>query len=101
MRLEDPALIGNCQVSALIERSGAMVWSCLPRFDSEPIFGRLLDAEGGHFTVGAADGKPGAQGYLGHRNVLETRFATEGGSCRVLDLARSSSSTRAGSGRPS
>ena len=38
MRLEDLGLIGNCQFSALVERSGAVVWCCLPRFDSEPVF---------------------------------------------------------------
>ena len=27
MRLEDLGLIGNCQFSALVERSGAVVWS--------------------------------------------------------------------------
>jgi GH15 family glucan-1,4-alpha-glucosidase len=43
MRLEDLGLIGNCQVSALVESTGSIVWCCLPRFDSEPVFGRLLD----------------------------------------------------------
>ncbi len=32
MRLEDLGLIGNCQFSALIERTGEVVWCCLPRF---------------------------------------------------------------------
>ncbi len=61
MRLEDLGLIGNCQLSALIERTGAIVWCCLPRFDSEPVFSTLLDAhEGGQFLVG-----PAGRGYLG------------------------------------
>lgn len=33
VRLEDLGLIGNCQFSALVERTGAIVWCCLPRFD--------------------------------------------------------------------
>jgi len=38
MRLEDLGLIGNCQFSALVHNSGEIVWCCLPRFDSEPVF---------------------------------------------------------------
>jgi hypothetical protein len=88
MRLEDLGLIGNCQFSALIDRRGAVVWSCLPRFDSEPIFGALLDeAHGGHFTVGASDGSLGTQRYQENSNVLETRFDTRDGAFRVIDFA--------------
>lgn len=88
MRLEDLGLIGNCQFSALVERTGAVVWSCLPRFDSEPIFAKLLDKDdGGHFLVGPADGSHGTQRYLDNTNVLETTFATADGGIRVLDFA--------------
>jgi len=88
MRLEDLALVGNCQISALVDRAGAVVWCCLPRFDSEPVFSTLLDeANGGSFVVAAADGTKGVQRYLENTNVLETRFATSDGSFRVVDLA--------------
>ena len=43
MQLEDLGLIGNCQFSALIHNSGEIVWCCLRRFDSEPVFSTLLD----------------------------------------------------------
>jgi len=57
MSLAELGLIGNCQIAALVDRRGAVVWACLPRFDSPPLFGALLDAAaGGHFTIGAADG---------------------------------------------
>lgn len=88
MRLEDLGLIGNCQFSALIHRTGEVVWCCLPRFDSEPVFSTLLDHErGGRFVVGAADGAAGVQRYVENTNVLETVFRTEGGSFRLLDFA--------------
>src|SRR5262249_28935651 len=88
MRLEDLALIGNCQFSAHVERSGAVVWCCLPRFDSEPVFSALLDHEqGGRFQVSPASGGLGTQRYLDNTNVLETTFQDEGGSFRVLDFA--------------
>jgi GH15 family glucan-1,4-alpha-glucosidase len=88
MILEDLGLIGNCQFSALIARSGEVVWCCLPRFDSEPVFARLLDdREGGSFGIGPADGKSGTQRYLENTNVLETTFRSAEGVFRVLDLA--------------
>ena len=88
MLLEDLGLIGNCQFSALIERTGEVVWCCLPRFDSEPVFSTLLDHEsGGRFGVGAVDGAAGVQRYVENTNVLETIFQTEGGSFRLLDFA--------------
>src|SRR5512135_2955913 len=88
MRLEDLGLIGNCQCSALVERTGSIVWCCLPRFDSEPVFSTLLDAQnGGSFRVGPADGEPGTQRYLDNTNVLETVFETAAGAVRLIDFA--------------
>jgi GH15 family glucan-1,4-alpha-glucosidase len=88
VRLEDLGLIGNCQFSALVERTGEVVWCCLPRFDSEPVFSTLLDHEnGGRFGVRTVDGAAGKQGYIENTNVLETTFQTADGSFRVLDFA--------------
>ncbi|MDX2167713.1 MAG: glycoside hydrolase family 15 protein [Deltaproteobacteria bacterium] len=88
MRLEDLGLIGNCQLSALVHRDGSIVWSCMPRFDSPPVFAALLDeAHGGRFTIAPADQRSGAQRYLPNTNVLETRFEVPDGAFRVLDLA--------------
>src|SRR6516165_8235115 len=87
MKLEELGLIGNCQCAALVHDSGAIVWCCLPRFDSEPVFGELLDPQGGHFLVGSADGSLGKQKYLGNTNVLETTFNAPGGKFRVIDFA--------------
>jgi len=88
MTLGELGLVGNCQVSALVRRDGAIVWSCMPRFDSPPIFGALLDeASGGSFLIGAADASQGVQRYLPNTNVLETRFESAEGAFRVLDFA--------------
>ena len=87
MLLEHLGLIGNCQISALVQRDGQIVWCCMPRFDSEPVFSTLLDPEGGKFIVGAADGLTGEQSYLENTNILQTTFKTPTGSFRVLDFA--------------
>jgi GH15 family glucan-1,4-alpha-glucosidase len=88
MNLADLGLIGNCQLSALVRRDGSIVWSCMPRFDSEPIFASLLDhSDGGRFTIGPTAHEAGVQRYLPNTNVLETRFETKDGAFRVLDFA--------------
>jgi GH15 family glucan-1,4-alpha-glucosidase len=87
VRLEDLGLIGNCQFAALVHRDGRVVWCCLPRFDAAPVFGALLDPDGGTFQVGPAGGGEGRQRYLPNTNVLETTFEDEEGAFRVLDFA--------------
>src|SRR5690606_30595017 len=34
--------VGNCQVSALIDPLGSLVWGCVPRVDGDPAFCALL-----------------------------------------------------------
>lgn len=87
MDLARLGLIGNCQLSALVERDGSIAWCCMPRFDSEPVFGLLLDPSGGTFRIGAADGRDGTQQYLPNTNVLTTTFTTDEGTFRVVDFA--------------
>jgi len=88
MRLEHLGLIGNCQFSALVERTGSVVWCCLPRLDSEPVFASLLDeAGGGRFAVEPEGGGHGTQRYLDNTNILETTFANREGTFRILDFA--------------
>ncbi|MEG2029892.1 MAG: hypothetical protein RR376_04490, partial [Janthinobacterium sp.] len=36
-------VVGNCAFNALIDEAGQVVWSCLPRFDGDPVFNSLLD----------------------------------------------------------
>jgi GH15 family glucan-1,4-alpha-glucosidase len=87
LRIEDLSIIGNCQYAGLVSAEGGLEWCCLPRFDSEPVFGRLLDPDGGVFSIGPASGGRGTQRYIENTNVLETTFDTEDGSFRVLDFA--------------
>jgi GH15 family glucan-1,4-alpha-glucosidase len=41
-RIEDYALIGNCESAAMVGRNGSIDWLALPRFDSAACFAALL-----------------------------------------------------------
>ncbi len=88
MDLEDLGVIGNCQYSATIRNTGEVVWCCIPRFDSDPVFSTLLDsADGGKFVISPADGGEGVQSYIENTNILRTVFDTPTGRFQVIDFA--------------
>lgn len=43
----DYGIIGNCSSAALISKTGAMEWLCLPVFDSASVFAKILDIKEG------------------------------------------------------
>jgi len=43
LAIEDHGLIGDGATAGLVGRSGAIDWLCVPRFDSEPLFGSCCD----------------------------------------------------------
>lgn len=77
-------LIGNCQTSALIDRSGALTWLCFPRPDSPPVFGSLLDSEGGHFSITPVGDFTSRQEYEANTNILRTVFNGADGSAFIV-----------------
>jgi len=66
------AMIGNCQGSALVGDDGAIDWLCLPRPDSPPVFGALLDPAGGSFAILAETPGSTVQRYVPNTAVIET-----------------------------
>jgi hypothetical protein len=51
-RIEDYAIIGNCESAALVGRDGSIDWLALPRFDSAACFAALLgDSENGRWKI--------------------------------------------------
>ncbi|MBC7661833.1 MAG: glycoside hydrolase family 15 protein [Chitinophagaceae bacterium] len=67
-------LVGNCQVSGLINQHGGLTWLCMPRPDSAPVFGDLLDSEGGTFTVCPVDHATIHQRYRTNTAILESEW---------------------------
>ena len=77
-RIEDYALIGDCQAAALVGRDGSIDWLCWPRFDSDACFAALLGREEhGRWRIGPRDAAARVtRRYRGHTLILETRFET-------------------------
>src|ERR1700712_4666934 len=88
LRIEDYALIGDCQTAALVGRDGSIDWLCFPRFDSGACFARLLGtAENGRWLLAP----PGAvrrsrRRYWEGTLVLETDYETDQGEVSVIDF---------------
>ena len=71
----DLALVGNCIHSALIERNGRISWSCLPSYDGDPMFCRLMDngnGERGFFDIRLDGYTHSEQNYVRNTAVLST-----------------------------
>jgi len=88
----DLALIGNCAVSALVDKRAAIVWCCAPRFDGDPIFHSLLgNAAGtqqdGVFSVELEGFARSEQAYDPSTAVVRTRlFDAAGEGIEVVDF---------------
>src|SRR5262245_20934943 len=86
-RIEDYALIGNCQTAALVGRDGSLDWLCLPRFDSDACFASLLGKpENGRWLLAPAGAiKKTTRRYRDGTLILETDFETDDGAVRLVD----------------
>jgi GH15 family glucan-1,4-alpha-glucosidase len=86
-RIEDYALIGDCETCALVARDGSIDWLCLPRFDSGACFAAMLGTEqNGRWLITPADNvRAIRRRYRDGSLVLETEYETESGIVAVID----------------
>ena len=87
LRIEDYALIGNCETAALVGLDGSIDWLSMPRFDSAAFFAALLgDSENGRWKMAPTDPVTKvSRAYREDTLVLETRFETADGVVTVID----------------
>jgi GH15 family glucan-1,4-alpha-glucosidase len=86
----DLALIGNCRIAALVNPTGRIVWWCFPRFDSDPVFSRLLDGdeEKGFCDIVLADMAESSSAYVRNTAIVVTELEdAHGGRIRITDFA--------------
>ncbi|HEY3785729.1 MAG TPA: glycoside hydrolase family 15 protein [Steroidobacteraceae bacterium] len=85
--IADYALIGDCHSAALVSRAGSIDWCCLPRFDSDSCFGRLLDWQhGGYFAITPPPGAQARREYLTDTLVLTTMYRHGRNEARIIDF---------------
>jgi hypothetical protein len=85
----DLALIGDCRVTALIDRYPHIVWLCFPRFDV-PVLSRLLagDEETGSCEASLVDLADSNAKYPGNTAVVEKILTyAHGAQVRARDFA--------------
>ena len=81
------ALIGDCHSAALVSRAGSIDWCCLPRFDSDSCFGRLLDwRKGGYFEIAPLERAAVQREYLPNSLILVTTLTAGRRAARVIDF---------------
>ena len=87
-RIEDYALIGDCQTAALVAKDGSIDWLCMPRFDSPAFFAALLGTEEhGRWQIAPAEPvRHVRRRYLDDTLVLETEFETDSGRIQLIDF---------------
>ena len=87
-KIEDYALIGDCETAALVHRNGSVDWLCWPDFSSPACFAALLGShENGYWQIAPSD--PHAifkRRYRPHTLILETTMETPHGSVMVTDF---------------
>ncbi len=87
-KIEDYALIGDCETAALVDRNGCIAWLCWPDFSSCACFASLLGSEeNGFWTIcPAGNAWRTSRCYRDHTLILETTFETSDGAVRLVDF---------------
>ena len=88
LRIEDYAIIGDCETAALVGRDGSIDWLCWPRFDSGACFAALLGTpKNGRWRIAAtAADAVVSRRYRPDTLILETRVETKSGVATIIDF---------------
>jgi GH15 family glucan-1,4-alpha-glucosidase len=87
-KIEDYALIGDCETAALVNRQGSIDWLCWPDFSSGACFAALLGTDKNGFwkICPAGNDWKTTRKYRDHTLILETIFENEAGCVRLIDF---------------
>ncbi|MDB5368172.1 MAG: glucoamylase [Rhodospirillales bacterium] len=87
LRIEDYALIGDCETAALVGRDGSIDWLCWPCFDSGACFAALVGTrDNGRWRIAPVDATARVtRHYRDGTMILVTRFETDDGVVELID----------------
>ena len=88
-RIEDYAVVGDCETAALIAIDGSIDWLCWPRFDSGACFAALLGgSEHGRWLIAPKEGSRirVTRHYVGSSPILVTTFESATGTVELVDF---------------
>ena len=87
LKIEDYALIGDCETNALVGRDGSIDWLCWPNFGSPACFAALLGTpDNGRWIVAPKAEARVTRRYRPRTLILETDFETPDGAVTVIDF---------------
>lgn len=85
--IDSYAFLSDTHTAALVAPDGAVEWFCVPHFDGDGVFARLLDRRiGGAFLLDVAGTAAPARSYVPETLVLESVFSPPGGCVTVHDF---------------
>ncbi len=86
-RIEDYALLGDCETAALVSKAGSIDWLCWPRFDSSACFAALLGNDAhGCWRIAPVAGEFVQRAYRPGTLILDTEFRSASGRVRITDF---------------
>jgi GH15 family glucan-1,4-alpha-glucosidase len=88
LRIEDYALIGDCETAALVAKDGSIDWLCWPNFSSGACFAALLGTpDNGRWLIApAGEVVNRSRRYHPRTLILETEFETADGQVTLIDF---------------
>lgn len=88
LKIEEYALIGDCETAALVGRNGSIDWLCWPDFSSPASFAALIGTKRNGYWLLAPKVpiRKVTRRYRDHTLILESRFETDSGVLLLTDF---------------